>query len=52
MMPTSTKVQGGAVNIYKIDHQPKTELKHETATIDNQPATQNLQFKRRSKNFG
>ena len=27
MMPTSTKVQSGAVKIYKIDHGPKARIK-------------------------
>jgi len=44
-MPTSTKVQSGAVNIYKIDQGPKVELKQITATIESHPATQKLQFK-------
>jgi hypothetical protein len=44
-MPTSTKVQSGAVKIYKIDQRPKVELKKTTAIIDNHPATQKLQFK-------
>ena len=52
MMPTSTKVQSGAVNIYKIDHGPSAELKQTTAIIDNHPATQKLQFKGRSKYLG
>lgn len=52
MMPTSTKVQSGAVKIYKIDQRPKVELKKTTAIIDNHPATQKLQFKGRSNILG
>jgi hypothetical protein len=52
IMPTSTKVQSGAVKIYKIDQRPKVELKKTTAIIDNHPATQKLQFKGRSNILG
>ncbi len=52
MMPTSTKVQSGAVKIYKTDQRPKVELKKTTATIENHPATQKLQFKGRSNILG